>query len=70
MTWRNCITSKTGRVSSHEFIRLSWINIEMMAIDLHYDGSRHDPVTLTATCQSSVSCGWLRLSDWLDLGAG
>ena len=48
-----------------------------MAIILHYDGSRHDSVTvtLTAMCLSfqfcpTVSGGWLRFSDLLDLGAG
>ena len=46
-----------------------------MAIVLHYDGSRHDSVTVTlsAMCLTfqfcpTVSCGWLRLSDWLYLG--
>ena len=38
---------KLQELSFHEFIRLSWINIEI-AIVLQYDGSRRDPVTSTA----------------------
>lgn len=43
-----------------------------MAIVLHYDGSRHDchrdvNCNVSQFCPT-VSCGWLRLSDWLYLG--